>query len=142
MSRSYAFWDASAIVALCVTQPQSKAAFGLLRKYRPVVWWATPVEITSAFTRLLREGEISARTYAKAQLQADYHASLWRVVAPIEQVVVEARVVLERFPLRAADAIQLAAALVWCGGRPNGRVFLTFDQKLAEAAELAGFRGA
>ena len=95
--------------------------------------------MTSAFTRLLREGEISTRTYAKAQLQADYHASQWRVVSPIEQVIVEARAALERSPLRAADAIQLAAALVWCGGRPNGRVFLTFDQKLAEAAELAGF---
>lgn len=139
MSRSYAFWDASAIVPLCVNQPTTKMAFGFLRKFRLVVWWATPIETTSAFSRLLREGEISARNYAAAQLQSDYRASLWRVVAPSEQVAVEARAALERFPLRAADAIQLAAALVWCAGRPKGRVFLTFDQKLAEAAELSGF---
>jgi hypothetical protein len=42
-------------------------------------------------------------------------------------------------PLRAADAMQLAAALEWCEGKPKGNVFLTFDKRLSEAAGLAGF---
>jgi predicted nucleic acid-binding protein len=42
-------------------------------------------------------------------------------------------------PLSAADALQLAAALEWCEGKPQGNVFLTFDRRLREAAGLAGF---
>ena len=44
-----------------------------------------------------------------------------------------------RFDLRAADSFQLAAALEWCEDAPQGRVFLTADQKLGEAALLSGF---
>jgi hypothetical protein len=35
--------------------------------------------------------------------------------------------------------LQLAAALEWCEGKPARRMFLTFDQRLSEAAGLAGF---
>lgn len=41
--------------------------------------------------------------------------------------------------LRSADAFQLAAALVWCANRPRNRTFITMDDKLALAAEEAGF---
>jgi predicted nucleic acid-binding protein len=56
-----------------------------------------------------------------------------------ESVAVNACLLLEVYPLRAADALQLAAALEWCEGKPQGKVFLTFDQRLHEAAGLAGF---
>jgi len=139
MSKPYVFWDASALVPLCVSQPNTARSLGLLRRFRVVVWWATPIEMTSALTRLLREGGISTGDYAKARLQAERHGSQWRVVAPTAQVAAEARAALERFPLRAADAMQLAAALSWCGGKARGRLFVTFDSKLGQAAELAGF---
>jgi len=42
-------------------------------------------------------------------------------------------------PLRAADAFQLAAALVACEERPAGFSFLTGDERLGEAAENEGF---
>ena len=35
---------------------------------------------------------------------------------------------VERYDLRAADSLQLAAALAWCEDAPRGRVFLTADQ--------------
>jgi predicted nucleic acid-binding protein len=42
--------------------------------------------------------------------------------------------------LRAADAIQLAAALEWTGPLPDSSATLvTLDRKLAEAADLEGF---
>ena len=81
MSKPYVFWDASALVPLCVTQAKTKDAFGMLRRFRVVAWWATPVEITSALMRLLREGGISASDYTKAQLQVERHVAQWRVVA-------------------------------------------------------------
>lgn len=42
-------------------------------------------------------------------------------------------------PLRAADALQLAAALVSCGEDPHGFSFLTGDDRLRLAAEREGF---
>ena len=41
--------------------------------------------------------------------------------------------------MRAADALPLAAALEWCEGIPQYRIFLAADQKLREAAALSGF---
>jgi predicted nucleic acid-binding protein len=103
------------------------------------VWWATHVEIASALAQLLRQQRITAAEYAHATQQADQYAKIWRMVAPSARIAIEARVLLERYPLRAADALQLAAALEWCEGSPKGNVFLSFDQRLREAAGLAGF---
>jgi len=46
---------------------------------------------------------------------------------------------LERFPLRTGDALQLAAALIWCGERPRGRWFVCDDWLLSSAAAASGF---
>jgi hypothetical protein len=46
---------------------------------------------------------------------------------------------VDRYDLRAADSLQLAAALEWCEDAPQGRIFLTTDRKLREAALLSGF---
>jgi hypothetical protein len=46
---------------------------------------------------------------------------------------------LSAHKLRAADALQLASALVWCGNHPRGRVFIGADGDLADAAEGEGF---
>jgi predicted nucleic acid-binding protein len=46
---------------------------------------------------------------------------------------------LDRFPLKASDALQLAAALVWCKQISRGRRFICNDRKLLAAATAAGF---
>jgi predicted nucleic acid-binding protein len=46
---------------------------------------------------------------------------------------------VEKYPLGAADALQLAAAMVWWGGQPTGHAFLCTDKRLSEAARAAGF---
>ena len=89
--------------------------------------------------RLLRDKEISEAAALRAIHEAERLSCLWDVVEPAPKVALDARAVLQRYPLRAADALQLAAALAWCGGVLNERVFLTFDRRLAEAAGLAGF---
>ena len=40
-------------------------------------------------------------------------------------------------PLRAHDALQLAAALTWAGSPPSGEI-VAFDHTLREAARLEG----
>jgi len=41
--------------------------------------------------------------------------------------------------LRAADALQLASALVWCGAYASGRAFICADTRLSDAADKEGF---
>jgi predicted nucleic acid-binding protein len=134
-----AFWDTTILVTLCVDQAHTAQANLFEDKFRLAVWWATHIEIASALAQLLREHRITPVEYVHATLQAEGLANLWRVVVPSAKIALGARGLLERYPLRAADALQLAAALEWCDGNPKGEVFLTFDKRLREAAGLAGF---
>jgi hypothetical protein len=42
-------------------------------------------------------------------------------------------------PLKSADALQLAAAFVWCAGQTRNREFVCLDRQLRTAAENVGF---
>ncbi|MGB0116127.1 MAG: hypothetical protein WBP73_04920 [Terriglobales bacterium] len=104
-----------------------------------VVWWATSVEIASALARLVRMKQLNSSDWAKAGKIATALANDWSVIQPSEAVRAKATKLVDRYDLRAADALQLAAALAWCEDSSQGRVFLTVDQKLQEAALLSGF---
>jgi hypothetical protein len=134
-----AFWDSSALIPLCVSQPQTATARLLYESYRIVTWRGTQVEIMSGLTRLDRTGEITHDRFLIGKQIAKEIMRDWISVDSIESIAGSACLLLELYPLRAADALQLAAALAWCEGRPRGNVFLTFDKRLGEAAKLAGF---
>jgi hypothetical protein len=134
-----AFWDSSALIPLCVSQPQTAAARLLYESYRIVTWRATQVEIMSGLTRLDRMGQITHDRFLIGKQIAQEIMRDWISVGSIESTAGNACLLLELYPLRAADALQLAAALEWCEGKPRGNVFLTFDRRLREAAGLAGF---
>jgi predicted nucleic acid-binding protein len=87
----------------------------------------------------VRGGELSRDEYRTAKSLAETIATTWQMIGPSAPIAAKACLLLETYPLRAADALQLAAALEWCEGRPNGRVFLTFDRRLSEAASAVGF---
>jgi predicted nucleic acid-binding protein len=63
----------------------------------------------------------------------------WLEILPSHEVRGEAMRLLRVHPLRAADALQLAAALLWKGAAGEGR-FVTFDERLGLAARLEGMR--
>jgi predicted nucleic acid-binding protein len=134
-----AFWDSSALVPLCTQQAQTGRAEALFARYGVVVWWSTPVEIISGLTRLVRMGEIDHAEFLAGKEQAQTIASTWIPIKPSAKIAAQACLLLELHSLSAADALQLAAALEWCEGKPKGEIFLTFDQRLREAAGLAGF---
>ena len=134
-----AFWDASALVPLCVPGPASSRTRQFLREHKPVVWWATAVEVASALARLRREGYLSPEQAAAAALRLDMLRSAWREVQPVPEVREAAERLVSVYELRAGDALQLAAALVWCRQRPARREFLCHDVRLGEAARRAGF---
>jgi predicted nucleic acid-binding protein len=135
-----AFWDASVIVPLCTDQPPyTEIARPLLRRYAVAAWWGTSIEVTSALTRLKRLGSLTDSEYLNAKVGGTQILTGSLVIEPSPTIKVLATEILEKYILRAGDALQLAAALQWCEGEPDGQVFLTADRRLAEAAELAGF---
>jgi predicted nucleic acid-binding protein len=135
-----AFWDTSAPVPLCCFQPQSAHARQAARTYsRQVVWWATVIEAVSSLNRLTREGILKAKESRQAFDRLNYLRDRWNEVQPTEEVRDRAERLLRVHKLRAADALQLAAALVWCGDRPQGRVLVGADEILSDAAGAEGF---
>lgn len=133
------FWDASAIVPLLVEEPGSARAQALRDEdAQVVVWWGTPVECASALARLRREGALSVAEDGAASRRLDRLRRSWFEVLPVDQVRAQALRVLRVHSLRAADALQLAAALEWAGTPAAGEM-VTRDERLAAAAELEGF---
>lgn len=110
-----------------------------MRLYCPVVWWGTAVEVYSAIARSMRTGLVDAVEAQLAASALEKIQSTWRRILPDDDVQRKARTLLDLYPLRAADALQLAAALTWCRDRPTGRTFLCGDKRLADAVQAAGF---
>jgi predicted nucleic acid-binding protein len=135
-----AFWDTSGIVPLCCLQPQSAQARQVARSYgKYIVWWATSIEATSSVYRLVREGEMTIKESQKALARIDYLRQYWNEIQPTEEVRELAERLLGRHKLKSADALQLAAALVWCNNRTRGRHFIGADGALLAAAATEGF---
>jgi len=137
--RTLAFWDTSALVPLCVRQSITPRVMALYKIHDAAVWWATPVEIASALARLVRMQQLDSSEWTKARKLAGRLADAWFVIQPSDALRAKSIQIVERYDLRAADSFQLAAALEWCEDAPQGRVFLTTDQKLREAALRSGF---
>jgi hypothetical protein len=63
----------------------------------------------------------------------------WLEIPPTSDLRGLAVTLVKKHPLRAADSLQLAAALVWCQRRTAARTFISGDLRLCEAAALEGF---
>ena len=135
-----AFWDTSGVVPLCCYQAQTAQANMAARIHKKqIVWWATIVEAIGSLNRLVREGYLRPTESKQALQRLEYLRSRWHEIQPTGEVRDLAERLLTIHTLRAADALQLAAALVWCGNRPRGRYFIGADTGLSEAAEKEGF---
>jgi predicted nucleic acid-binding protein len=139
MTLSPAFWDSSALNPLCVREANSTSCRSLAAQFGLVVWWATPVEIRSAIARLQRSGSLNAGERQDSLDRLAVLQSEWREVLPNNGLRELAERLLDIYPLRAADSLQLAAALIWCRQTPVGRTFVSADLRLCEAATRAGF---
>ena len=135
------FWDTSAIVPLCVVEPATS-------RLRPiaeadpslVVWWATRTECMSGFARLRRERKLPALTVTRAEHALMMLSREWSEVLPGEGLRARAERLLGVHPSRAADAFQLAAALVWSRGETRLHALVSLDERLREAGEREGFQ--
>jgi predicted nucleic acid-binding protein len=134
-----AFWDSSALVPLCVQESTSRQVRSHLRKYAPVIWWASPVEVHSAVARLHRSGAVNETEKQGALARLAVLRRGWDEVLPDDSLRELASKLLDVYTLRAADSLQLAAALTWCRQQPARRRFICGGERLCDAAEAAGF---
>jgi uncharacterized protein len=134
------FWDTSAIVPLLLEQESTGVVRGLLDgDPEMAAWWGTVTECASAAARLRREDRLTVTEEERVLDLLGLLRASWLEVLPSSEVRDQALRLLRVHPLRAGDALQLAAARVWAGAAA-GAELVTFDERLALAARLEGFR--
>lgn len=134
------YWDASGIVALLVRQAQTQAMERLLARDPAVVtWWGTPVECLSALLRLGREERLTVSDVRDAERRLQELRDGWDEVLPGEACRRAAERMLRVHTLRAADALQLAAAMIAADHDPSRLEVVCLDRRLSEAARKEGF---
>jgi uncharacterized protein len=95
----------------------------------------------SAFSRRTREGRLTRETTRRLALRFDKDWESYDIVILSEDVLSLARQIVYRHPLRSADAIHLASALLLARATPTDRwSFICADGRLCDAAEAEGFQ--
>lgn len=118
----------------------SDAVAKLLREDTDVaVWWGTWIECSVAISRLKRENKLTELGEEEARRALDQLSADWLEVDPNEGLRLLVMLVSKSHPLKAADCLQLAAALRWCEGDTEEASFVCLDNRLRQAAEDEDF---
>jgi predicted nucleic acid-binding protein len=134
------FWDASAIIPLLADEPSRERLLDLIEADPEILaWWGTPVEIASALARREREKQLNSDEVEAALAAARRLAEQWHEIVPSAAVRRTAERLLRVHPSRAADSLQLAAALIAADHDPTTLEMVCLDARLATAARREGF---
>ena len=134
------FWDTSALVPLLLDQEGTPEVRKLLSEDPEMAaWWGTPIECVSAVARMRREDRLTVDQEDQLLELVRMLRESWLELLPSEEVRDLAFRLLRVHSLRAAAAMQLAAAVVWAGSAARPEL-VTYDERLALAARLEGFR--
>lgn len=133
------FWDASAIIPLLVREPGTELSQQWLQADPEVVLWTlTRVELASSIERRAREGALNRTDRMNVLKRAERIANDAHEVVDVAAVRARALALLARHALRAADAAQLAAALLIADPDPSSLTMVVLDRRLADAAAREG----
>ena len=134
------FWDASALVPAFVEESSTREIQGWQTADPGItIWMMTPLEIVSAIARKRREQPELMVLWNRAIRDVYAMASRWIEISDAAATRLHAERIVMEHPLRAADALQLGAALVAADGDPQSLELVTLDRRLAEAAQREGF---
>jgi predicted nucleic acid-binding protein len=134
------FWDSSAIVPLLIAEASTRRLQALAAEDPAMlVWWGSEVECASALARQEREVSIDASAITAAFSRLGQLKVAWHEINPSDAVRETATRFLRVHSLRAADALQLAAAFAAAEGRPGSLELITLDDRLCIAARKEGF---
>jgi predicted nucleic acid-binding protein len=113
------YFDTSALVKQYLQEAGSKTVLGLLKTGEKVYTASlTYAETHAAFSRRTRQGRLTRETARKLALRFDKDWESYDIVILSENVLSLTRQMLYRYPLRSADAIHLASALL-LADQPN-----------------------
>ena len=104
-----------------------------------LAWVLSDVEVRSALCRLGRDGALDRAQMQEAIVRVESFWESVHVVSSVEAAKMRAKRLLGIHDLRAADALQLAAALTAAYDDPLGWQFVCLDERLGEAASREGF---
>jgi predicted nucleic acid-binding protein len=134
------FWDSSALLPLLVNEPIGKQLRQTLAGDPQVLaWWSSRIEMASALARRERDGLLTPAEANAAFLALQRLSEAWEEVSPSDLIRATALRLLRTHPLRAADSLQLAAAVVASGREPASLEFVCLDDRLGDAARREGF---
>jgi predicted nucleic acid-binding protein len=135
------FWDASAIIPLLADEPTRLGLLAILDDDPEVIaWWGTSVEIASALARRERENLLSAAEVERGLATARALSDSWYEVLPTDAIRRIAERLLRAHPLRAADSLQLAAAIIAADHDSGTLDLVCLDVRLTAAARREGFK--
>lgn len=134
------FWDSSAVIPLLIEEAATPGMLDLLRDDPEIAaWWGTRLECIFALRRREREGGLDAVAVRRSLELLDALSESWAEVLASTRVRRAAERALAVHSLRAADALQLGAAIIWRRGEPAGAGLVSLDERLADAAAREGF---
>jgi predicted nucleic acid-binding protein len=134
------FWDSSALVPTFIEETSTSE----VQRWQAAdpgvtIWMMTRVEVISAIARKKRERPELASLWNRAIREVYQAALTWVEISNAAAARLHAERIVIDHSLRAADALQLGAALVAADGDPQSIELVTLDRRLAEAAEREGF---
>jgi hypothetical protein len=104
-----------------------------------VAAWTTELECHSALARAVGAGRLATEPYERVVTELTEAAASWAVVAPTDALRRSAIRSVRVHDLRAADAIQLASALLVAEDHPASLEIVSLDDRLVAAARREGF---
>ena len=135
------YYDTSALVKQYLQEAGSNRVLELLKSGEKVYTASlTYAETHAAFSRRTREGRLARETTRRLALRFDRDWESYDIVILSENVLRLGHQMLYRHPLRSADAIHLASALLLARTSPTARwSFVCADGRLCDAAKAEGF---
>jgi predicted nucleic acid-binding protein len=130
------FTDSSALAKRYIADEKSEELDGLLQSADSMAVSVLCLpEIVSALCRRLRERFLTKSQYATAKAALESDLADAAVIAMVDEVLLGGIRLLELFPLRASDALQISSALAW-----QADVFVSADARQCSAAKAAGLK--
>ncbi|MGH8769823.1 MAG: type II toxin-antitoxin system VapC family toxin [Burkholderiales bacterium] len=134
------FWDSSALVPLLVNEPATPKLATIYKEDAAIIaWWGTSVECASALARRNRENKSDAPALAEGFARLNQIRRDWQEIQPLESLRELAVRLTRVHNVRAADALQLAAAIFASENVPGILDFVCLDARLSLSAEREGF---
>ena len=136
------YLETSALVKLYVRESGTEQLLHLVdssESHQFALLSLSQAELRSAVRRRERAGDLDGRTVAELLQRFEFHLGTMFVRQGVTESVLDvACAVIDRYPLRAYDALQLAGFLVIKTVAPSVPVFVCADQQLLQAAETEG----